>query len=98
MSYELGSVLRLNHCVSHRVWETVCVLCCYLSISEATLKPGRDSTRAGGTRRQEQLPTAQENKLNPLLVFFVLLHCIIYAGAGTDSQLDLVNQSKLCCG
>ncbi|XP_067100694.1 uncharacterized protein [Osmerus mordax] len=32
---------------------------------QTTLKPGGDGTRAGGTRRQEQLPDARENKLNP---------------------------------
>ena len=40
MSYELRSVLRLKHCVSHRVWGTGCNLCLNLLISEATLKPG----------------------------------------------------------
>ena len=45
------------------------------SFSETTLKPGGDGTRAGGTRRQEQLPAAQENKLNPLLVF--LFYCTV---------------------
>ena len=98
MNLEVCSGLNIG---SHTECGKKAVFCVSISsFSETTLKPGGDGTRAGGTRRQEQLPDAQENKLNPLLVFFVLLHCIIglYAGAGTDSQLDFVNQPKLCCG
>ena len=65
---------------SRRVSTTECgkkaVFCESISsFSETTLKPGGDGTRAGGTRRQEQLPAAQENKLNPLLVF--LFYCTV---------------------
>ena len=72
---------------SRRVSTTECgkraVFCVSISsFSETILKPGGDGTRAGRPRSQEQLPAAQENKLNPLLVFFVLLHYIIYAGQG----------------
>ena len=48
----------------------------------------------------EQVGRASKNnslmheKAQPSFHLFVLLHCIIYAGAGTDSQLDLVNQPK----
>ena len=96
MNLEVCSGLNIG---SHTGCGKQAVLCVSISsFSETTLKPGGDGTRAGGTRRQEQLPAAQENKLNTLFVFCVLLHCIIYAGAGTDSQLDFVSQPKICCG
>ena len=66
--YELRSLLRLKHYVSHRVWGTGCILCLNLFISEATLKPGWDGTGAG-----------KGNVDNPRALYLLISNCCIKA-------------------